>query len=115
MNSTFGAPSLARIGAGQAGCDTSKVRPITPLNACPGGYSARRVDACSPFDLFFARFPPLAFFLALIAALLVVHSGERGRTSHATRNWIRDEWDQRPPNGDAVSACRFRSRSEPRK
>src|SRR5215470_16368351 len=38
-NSTFGAPSRARTGAGHAGLDTSKVRPITPENACPGLYS----------------------------------------------------------------------------
>src|SRR5215831_5485997 len=39
MSSTFGAPSRARFGIGHAGCDTSKVRPITPENACPGLYS----------------------------------------------------------------------------
>src|SRR5450631_1747148 len=39
MNSTFGAPSRARTGAGQAGVDSSAVRPITPGNATPGPYS----------------------------------------------------------------------------
>src|SRR5215471_17336173 len=39
MKSTFGAPSLARLGAGHAGLETSKVRPITPGNACPSLYS----------------------------------------------------------------------------
>src|SRR5579871_3054078 len=39
MNRTFGAPSLARLGAGHAGFETSKVRPITPGNACPDLYS----------------------------------------------------------------------------
>ena len=39
MNSTFGAPSFARLGIGQAGVDTSAVRPITPGKAAPGLYS----------------------------------------------------------------------------
>src|SRR5215467_10804681 len=39
MKSTFGAPSLARLGAGHAGVETSNVRPITPGNACPALYS----------------------------------------------------------------------------
>lgn len=39
MYSTFGAPSLARMGAGQEGCEMSMVRPVTPLNACPALYS----------------------------------------------------------------------------
>jgi len=39
MNSTFGAPSFARLGIGQAGLDTSAVRPITPGKAAPGLYS----------------------------------------------------------------------------
>src|SRR5580693_478748 len=39
MNSTLGAPSRARTGAGQAGVDSSAVRPITPGNAAPGSYS----------------------------------------------------------------------------
>src|SRR3954454_4303688 len=46
MNSTFGAPSTARLGAGQAGRETSKVRPITPGNALPGRYSSRGI--CRP-------------------------------------------------------------------
>ena len=41
MNKTFGDPSRARLGAGQAGSETSKVRPITPANALPGRYSLR--------------------------------------------------------------------------
>ncbi len=36
---TFGAPSRARSGAGQAGDETSKVLPMTPENAVPGLYS----------------------------------------------------------------------------
>src|SRR5438128_314309 len=39
MKRTFGAPSRARTGTGQAGFDTSNVRPTTPENACPGLYS----------------------------------------------------------------------------
>src|SRR6266536_5828272 len=39
MNNTLGAPSFARNGSGQAGDETSKVRPMTPLNAVPGLYS----------------------------------------------------------------------------
>ena len=39
MNSTLGAPSWARLGCGQAGVDTSAVRPITPGNVVPGLYS----------------------------------------------------------------------------
>src|SRR5262245_7499527 len=35
----FGAPSRARVGAGHAGRDTSKVRPMTPGNAWPDLYS----------------------------------------------------------------------------
>ena len=37
----LGAPSFARNRSGQAGSDTSKVRPLTPLNAVPGLYSLR--------------------------------------------------------------------------
>jgi hypothetical protein len=39
MNSTLGAPSLARSGSGQAGSDWSTVRPMTPVKAVPGLYS----------------------------------------------------------------------------
>src|SRR4051812_36364505 len=39
MKRTFAAPSFARIGAGQAGVDSSAVRPITPGNGVPGSYS----------------------------------------------------------------------------
>ena len=38
-NSTFGAPFAARMGAGQAGLDSSVVRPMMPGNAPPLGYS----------------------------------------------------------------------------
>jgi hypothetical protein len=38
--STFGAPSRARVGAGQAGLDSSTVRPISPGNWLPGRYSS---------------------------------------------------------------------------
>lgn len=43
MDSTLGAPSFARNRSGQAGSDTSKVRPLTPLNAVPGLYSLRAI------------------------------------------------------------------------
>jgi hypothetical protein len=49
MNRTFGAPSRARNGSGQAGLEVSNVRPMTPGNAVPGGYST------SPSDVDFAR------------------------------------------------------------
>jgi hypothetical protein len=39
MNSTLGAPSLARSGYGQAGSDWSSVRPITPGKMVPDLYS----------------------------------------------------------------------------
>ena len=39
MKRTFGAPGLACGVAGQAGLETSKVRPITPGKAWPGSYS----------------------------------------------------------------------------
>src|SRR5258705_235952 len=39
MKRTFGAPSFARSGSGQAGLETSNVRPMTPGNAVPGLYS----------------------------------------------------------------------------
>jgi hypothetical protein len=51
MNSTFGAPALARNGSGQAGSDTSNVRPMTPLKAVPGLYSLRAIKF-SPFQKF---------------------------------------------------------------
>src|SRR5262249_34783338 len=44
MNNTLGAPSRARVGAGHAGLDTSKVRPITPGNAWPALYSFSDID-----------------------------------------------------------------------
>ena len=37
--STFGAPAFARSGRGQAGLDSSAVRPITPEKVVPGSYS----------------------------------------------------------------------------
>src|SRR6185437_2614430 len=40
MNTTLGAPSRARTGAGHAGADSSAVLPITPGNAAPGSYSS---------------------------------------------------------------------------
>src|SRR5262245_39723563 len=39
MNSTFGAPGLARTGAGHAGEDSPMVRPMRPGNVVPGLYS----------------------------------------------------------------------------
>jgi hypothetical protein len=47
MNSTLGAPSFARRGWGQAGLDTSTVRPITPGKAVPGLYSLRALGAAA--------------------------------------------------------------------
>jgi hypothetical protein len=38
-NSTLGAPSLARIGAGPAGDDSETVRQTTPGNSVPGRFS----------------------------------------------------------------------------
>ena len=46
MKSTFGAPGLARTGAGHAGCDSPMVRPMTPGNVVPGLYSLRLIS-CS--------------------------------------------------------------------
>ena len=40
-----GHPSLARKGCGQAGCDTSNVRPMTPVNAVPGLYSLSAIGS----------------------------------------------------------------------
>src|SRR6185312_14794831 len=40
MNTTLGAPSRARTGAGHAGADSSAVLPITPGNAAPDSYSS---------------------------------------------------------------------------
>src|SRR4249919_1964157 len=59
MNSTLGAPSRARTGAGQAGVDSSAVRPITPGNAAPGSYSIIAIRT-SPADRYR---PPLARIL----------------------------------------------------
>src|SRR5208283_1514318 len=47
MNSTLGAPSPARSGSGQAGDDTSNVRPITPGKAVPGLYSLSPIGVYS--------------------------------------------------------------------
>jgi hypothetical protein len=44
MNSTFGTPGAARSGRGQAGVDSSAVRPITPGNAWPGSYSVSAIS-----------------------------------------------------------------------
>jgi hypothetical protein len=44
MNNTFGAPSLARLGAGHAGFDTSNVRPMTPGKAWPVLYSLSGIE-----------------------------------------------------------------------
>ena len=46
-NSTFGAPLRARTGAGQAGLDSSVVRPMTPGKAAPAGYSTMGIDITS--------------------------------------------------------------------
>src|SRR5271165_4922326 len=43
MNMTLGAPSFALTGSGQAGLETSKVRPMTPVNAVPDLYSFKAI------------------------------------------------------------------------
>src|SRR5436190_12108790 len=50
MNKTLGAPSLARSGSGQAGLETSNVRPMTPGNAVPTLYSLSDTLVC-PFEM----------------------------------------------------------------
>jgi hypothetical protein len=50
MNNTLGAPALARSGWGQAGEDTSNVRPITPGKAVPGLYSLSPMVVSAFFD-----------------------------------------------------------------
>ena len=67
MNNTLGAPSFARSGSGHAGFDTSKVRPITPVNAVPGLYS------------FSAMF--VSFFPAIAADTLLRSSPARNLNS----------------------------------
>src|SRR5690348_2488612 len=61
MNTTLGAPSRARTGAGHAGADSSAVLPITPGNASRGSYSsiAIRISPAS------RHHPPLAPYPAL--------------------------------------------------
>src|SRR6266699_6677233 len=49
MNSTLGAPSLARRGSGQAELDWSTVSPMTPGKAVPSLYSLS--DMCFSFEL----------------------------------------------------------------
>jgi hypothetical protein len=49
---TFGAPSLARVGEGQAGDDSSTVRPITPGNGLPGLYSTKFDISISLYAMF---------------------------------------------------------------
>jgi hypothetical protein len=46
----LGAPSLARVGSGQAGEDSSRVRPITPGKGVPGLYSIMSDIFDSPFE-----------------------------------------------------------------
>jgi hypothetical protein len=55
MNKTLGAPSLARKGSGQAGEETSNVRPITPLNALPGLYSFNAIKTLLSYSSFSLR------------------------------------------------------------
>src|SRR5215510_9254919 len=45
MNTTLGAPGLARTGAGHAGEDSPMVRPMRPGNVVPGLYSRRSAFA----------------------------------------------------------------------
>ena len=53
--STLGAPLRARGGAGQAGLDSSAVRPITPGKAAPSGYSTMGTGPSSTARLVVAR------------------------------------------------------------
>src|SRR5579864_8800127 len=46
MKRTFDAPAFARTGSGQAGSDSLIVRPMTPGNAVPRGYSL--IAMCPP-------------------------------------------------------------------
>jgi hypothetical protein len=49
MKSTFGAPSFARSGAGQAGLDSPMARPIFPGKVVPGLYSTNVPFESFPF------------------------------------------------------------------
>src|SRR5262245_28722895 len=48
MKSTLAAPSLARSGAGQAGSDSLRVRPMRPGNAVPAWYSFSAIEVSLP-------------------------------------------------------------------
>src|SRR5262245_20300504 len=48
MKSTLAAPSLARSGAGQAGSDSLRVRPMRPGKVVPGLYSFSAIAVVSP-------------------------------------------------------------------
>src|SRR2546429_1826105 len=71
MNTTLGAPSRARTGAGQAGADSSAVRPITPGNAAPGSYStiAMRTSHAGRY------WPPLARILRCGGGARIIRHG----------------------------------------
>ena len=71
MNRTFGAPSLARLGSGHAGDDSSTVRPMVPVNADPGRYS-------------FMVIPFSVGKLALhdVSTLVPCNAGKHGRMAH---------------------------------
>src|ERR1700761_6103692 len=56
MNTTLGAPSRARTGAGHAGADSSAVLPITPGKAAPGSYSSIAIRI-SPASRHYAASP----------------------------------------------------------
>src|SRR5436305_1878745 len=61
MNITFGAPFGARTATGHAGVDSSAVRPMTPGNDVPAGYSFNGIStlliAGLDRDLCLARTP----------------------------------------------------------
>src|SRR5262249_51482595 len=52
MKSTFGAPSFARRGAGQAGSDSPTVRPMRPGKVVPGLYSFNAMSISPYTDQF---------------------------------------------------------------
>jgi hypothetical protein len=70
MNKTFGEPSLARRGIGQAGLDWSTVRPMIPENALPGLYSFKGIKLT--FSLFFRTSSHVETFALLNRFVIVI-------------------------------------------
>jgi hypothetical protein len=73
MKRTLGVPGGTRTGSGHAGLETSKVRPIVPGNADPGGYSTSGGGAAAAADFLVARDGVELFFAA--AFVVVVRAG----------------------------------------